>query len=105
MKKADVIIIGAGAAGLMCARELVKSGNTVLVLEARDRIGGRIHTLSDDKFPGPVELGAEFVHGDLEITKQLAKEAGVKLHETDGDLWRSEKGKFIRCVYNQNVPA
>ena len=43
----DTIIIGAGAAGLMAARELVRAGKTVRVLEASDRIGGRIFTIHD----------------------------------------------------------
>jgi monoamine oxidase len=59
----DVIIIGAGAAGLTCARELLAGGQDVLLLEARDRIGGRIWTQSSESSDSPVELGAEFVHG------------------------------------------
>lgn len=67
MDQADVIIIGAGAAGLMAGRELIKAGKTVLLLEARNRTGGRIcqHT------------GAEFVHGKLPITLSLLEEAGI----------------------------
>jgi monoamine oxidase len=60
---ADVLVIGAGAAGLTAAGALARSGRRVLLLEARDRIGGRIHTVHDPLFPIPVELGAEFVHG------------------------------------------
>ena len=56
---ADVIIIGAGAAGLAAARELSAAQLNVIILEARDRIGGRIHTYFDK---WPIELGAEFVH-------------------------------------------
>ena len=95
MQQRDVIIIGAGAAGLMCARTLVQAGFSVAVLEARDRIGGRIFTLEDNGFPIPVELGAEFIHGDLPLTKKLLKEAGTNFHSIKGDLWRFEKGKFI----------
>jgi monoamine oxidase len=43
MKSTDVIIVGAGAAGLMAAHMLIKAGQTVKILEARDRIGGRIY--------------------------------------------------------------
>lgn len=60
---ADVIVIGAGAAGLAAARELHDRGVEATVLEARDRVGGRAMT-SYDLAPHPVELGAEFVHGE-----------------------------------------
>jgi monoamine oxidase len=59
----DVLIVGAGAAGLTAARLLTRAGRHVTILEARNRIGGRIHTLQDPLSPVPVELGAEFVHG------------------------------------------
>jgi monoamine oxidase len=61
------LVIGAGMAGLAAARDLVDAGQKVIVLEARDRIGGRVytnHTLSDL----PVEFGAEFIHGDTAPT-------------------------------------
>jgi monoamine oxidase len=95
MTKTDIIVIGAGAAGLVCARDLALAGNKVTILEARDRLGGRIHTINDTNFPLPVEAGAEFVHGNLSITKQLLKQAGLDYYEMEGDLWRSEKGQFI----------
>ena len=44
---ADVIVIGAGVAGLVAAFSLAESGQSVMVLEARDRTGGRIYTLTD----------------------------------------------------------
>lgn len=74
----DVIVIGAGMAGITAARELVRSGCSVAVLEARDRIGGRIMTL-DDFCSGPVEGGAEFVHGRTAATMKEVHEAGLKL--------------------------
>jgi len=58
-----VIVIGAGVAGLSAARELARAGIEPLVLEARDRIGGRILTVRDENSPVAIELGAEFVHG------------------------------------------
>ncbi|GAB4450878.1 MAG: NAD(P)/FAD-dependent oxidoreductase [Chloroflexi bacterium OHK40] len=61
----DIIVIGAGAAGLAAARALREAGRPALVVEARSRIGGRIHT---DHSHGPVELGAEFIHGHLAAT-------------------------------------
>src|SRR5262249_34702730 len=62
-RKVDVIVIGAGAAGLAAARELSQAGLTAVVIEARDRIGGRVFTVHSPEYPLPVELGAEFVHG------------------------------------------
>ncbi len=59
----DVLIIGAGASGLAAARDLSRAGRSVAVLEARDRIGGRIHTERPSGSPLPAELGAEFIHG------------------------------------------
>jgi monoamine oxidase len=63
MADADVLVVGAGMAGLAAAERLAAAGRRVLVLEARDRIGGRIHTAHDPDLDVPVELGAEFVHG------------------------------------------
>jgi len=63
MADADVLVVGAGIAGLAAAERLAQRGRRVLVLEARDRIGGRIHTTHDPELDVPVELGAEFVHG------------------------------------------
>jgi len=63
----DVVIVGAGAAGLMAAAVLTRSKKRVLVLEARERLGGRIFTIG--QLNGvPIELGAEFVH---ELTAEV----------------------------------
>jgi monoamine oxidase len=73
----DVIVIGAGAAGLAAAAELAQAGRSVLVVEARDRVGGRCHTRRLPGLPVPVELGAEFIHGRPEATFSLLREAGI----------------------------
>ena len=57
-----VVIVGAGAAGLAAARWLQERGFNPLVLEARDRVGGRIHTIEMDH-GAPVDLGAAYIHG------------------------------------------
>ncbi len=71
------MILGAGAAGLAAAAELARSGRSALVLEARDRIGGRIWSLDVPGLPVPVELGAEFIHGSPAATFSLMRRAGI----------------------------
>lgn len=90
----DVIVIGAGAAGLMAAWELTQTGKKTAVIEAKDYVGGRIHTVTDKNFQLPVELGAEFVHGDLEQTQLLLKKAGVEQYDVSGDIWQNEDGNL-----------
>jgi monoamine oxidase len=75
--KHDVLVIGAGAAGLAAADALARAGRSVLVLEARDRIGGRCWTRRMPGLPVPVELGAEFIHGEAQSTLALLARAGV----------------------------
>ena len=81
--EATTIIIGAGAAGLHATYELSKQGHSCVVLEARDRVGGRIHTIRgrDGRL---FEAGAEFVHGTLPITAELLAKAGLKKYNAGG---------------------
>lgn len=92
----DVIVIGAGAAGLMAALQLAKAGKKVQVLEARNRLGGRICTVPDAAQNGVIELGAEFVHGNLAETQALLKEAGLEYYEVSGEMRRMKKGKLVQ---------
>jgi monoamine oxidase len=81
---AHIVVIGAGAAGLMAAREIGRAGKRVTILEARDRCGGRIHPLSAAEFGYPAEGGAEFVHGEAPVTRTLLREAGISLLPIEG---------------------
>ena len=92
----DILIIGAGAAGLAAACELSSANFDVIVLEARDRIGGRIHTHSDSQLTAPIELGAEFVHGKAPEIFKLAKSAGLKLIELPNTHWYFRNGRVSK---------
>ena len=83
----SVIIIGAGIAGLAAARELSVAGVETIILEARNRIGGRVHTVYDPRVAVPIEVGAEFVHGDPPEILNLVKAAGLDVVETGGNSW------------------
>lgn len=92
----DVIIIGGGAAGLMAALELCRKGKNVMMLEAAPQTGGRIRTLHQQPFDQPVELGAEFIHGDLALTQDLCKQAGLKYKKAGNEFWRKEGKEFTK---------
>lgn len=92
-----VIVIGAGAAGLYAAKLLSEQQIQVSIVEARDRTGGRIHTVYQ---PALFETGAEFIHGDLDITMRLLKEASVKPLQMKGKWWTAENGEWKQ---NENL--
>ncbi len=92
----DVAVIGAGVAGLAAAGELCRQGFQVAVYEARDRIGGRILTHRDARFPMPLELGAEFIHGEAPLTERLLREARLSDYDLAGDSWLAEGGHLRR---------
>lgn len=94
MNTADILIIGAGAAGLMAARELANAGKKVIVLEANNRIGGRIYTQRDAVTGKYIELGAEFVHGDLPVTLGLLNEAGIPYRSASASMVQYNEGVF-----------
>src|SRR3954463_14046957 len=79
-----VIVIGAGAAGLAAAAALDDSGVPFVVLEARDRIGGRLWTKHPTSLTVPVELGAEFSHGAAEEVLEIADENALRVVDIDG---------------------
>jgi len=88
------VIVGAGAAGLMTAREIARAGKKVTILEARDRCGGRIYPLPAQEFGYPAEGGAEFVHGAAPVTRALMREAGLSLVPIEGARWGARNGAF-----------
>jgi monoamine oxidase len=94
-----VIIIGAGAAGLAAAVELGRAGLKIRILEARDRIGGRIFTRHDPVSNAPIELGAEFVHGRPPEIWDLLRHARIKPEEMTGDHWCFRNGRLCACDF------
>ena len=90
----DAIIVGAGAAGLMAARELKGAGKEILVLESSPRAGGRVLTLYETNAGVPVELGAEFIHGDAPETRKLLDEARLITVPVLGEHYRSDRGEL-----------
>ena len=95
-QRPDVIIIGAGAAGLAAARKLCGAGHHVLILEARDRIGGRIHTIHPSGWPLPIELGAEFIHGMPPQTWEIVHAAALSAYDVSDTHWWFANGKAQR---------
>ena len=90
-----IVVVGAGAAGLMTACELVRAGKQVTILEARDRCGGRICPLPAQEFGYPAEGGAEFVHGAAPLTRALMREAQISLLPRGGTRWSARTGKLL----------
>jgi monoamine oxidase len=89
---ADIIVIGAGAAGLAAACKLHRGGAKVIVLEARGRIGGRILTQHDAGGALPIELGAEFVHGRPPATFNALQAFNLEATEAAARRLISEAG-------------
>lgn len=85
-EQAEVIVVGAGASGLAAARDLADAGVDVVVLEGRDRIGGRVHT-DRTTFPIPVELCAQWLGGASKANPlvQVVRDSGVQTRVADYD--------------------
>jgi monoamine oxidase len=75
-----VVVVGAGFAGLAAAEALADRGAEVVVLEARDRVGGRVHSQRLEN-GAVVELGAEFVLPGYEVLRETAADLGLELYE------------------------
>ncbi|HUA09057.1 MAG TPA: NAD(P)/FAD-dependent oxidoreductase [Candidatus Acidoferrales bacterium] len=90
VRRTRVAVIGAGAAGLAAARSLHERHIDFLLLEARDRAGGRAHTLPSWDGSFPIELGAEFIHGLARPTRAIMREIGEEMIPTvsrSDDMW------------------
>jgi monoamine oxidase len=96
MIQTDTLIIGAGASGLAAGYELSLVNKKVAVLEAKGRIGGRIHSIEDKRFKQIVETGAEFIHGKLPVTLSLLNKAKIKYHGAGGKIWEVENGEICK---------
>jgi monoamine oxidase len=97
----DVLVLGAGVSGLAAAVRLAEAGCSVRVLEARDRIGGRVFTLRGGPWPVPVDLGAEFIQGRIPALFDLARRAGLPVVELGGERLRSQAG---RVTHTERYP-
>jgi monoamine oxidase len=89
-----IVIVGAGAAGLMAASELARAGKRVTILEARERCGGRIWPLPEAEFGYVAEGGAEFVHGAAPVTRRVLREAELALSPRAGRRFTARHGVF-----------
>lgn len=96
-KTYDVMVLGAGVAGLASARALAEAGKNVLLLEARDRVGGRVWSVPVEGSEMPVELGAEFVHGLPPELLRLIEESKLRAYELDGRMICFEDGALAEC--------
>jgi monoamine oxidase len=99
----DVVVVGAGLAGLAAARALTAAGRSVVVVEARDRVGGRLlnHDIGDDKV---VEVGGQWIGPTQDRLAALARELGVETFPTHGDGFNLlEYGGSVRR-YRGTIP-
>lgn len=94
MRRDSVLIIGAGMAGLAAAGVLVEAGVPITLVEARERFGGRMCTLNGEPEAPPIELGAEFIHGERLSSWQFIRAAALPVHAVPDKHWRFANGKL-----------
>lgn len=93
--RADVIVVGAGAAGLTAARKLAGQSRSVILVEARARIGGRMWSERVAGLPVAIEYGAEFIHGTPDETFEPVRAAGLAVRRMQGQTWWSGDGVLL----------
>lgn len=96
-RRSDIVVIGAGVAGLSAALPLARAGARVTLLDAAERVGGRVFSLHSGGSGAPVELGAEFVHGEATELVALLEEAGLELEEVPDEHYELVDGKARRA--------
>lgn len=112
-KHYDVIIVGAGASGLSCALQLIENGVKVLVLEARDHVGGRARSWPHQQHGPPIELGAEFIHGAPASVLAILQDLQIPFYDVNDThhFLRNSKLKEIPDFWDelsklmQKIPA
>ena len=103
LKDGPIVIVGGGVAGLGAARRLVQRGVKVILLEAKDRLGGRIHTIHEHGIP--IELGAEFIHGRSPPLLRAISDAGLHASKVSGQHLQWAKGKFKTAKIWEQIAA
>jgi len=98
----DVIVIGAGVAGLVAAAELAEAALSVTIVEARERIGGRIYSVAGPK-GFPIELGAEFIHGRPSEIVHTLRHGKIPITEVKGKNWCVDNNRLISCDLFEEV--
>lgn len=102
---ADVIVVGAGVAGMAAALDLVPRDMTVAIVEARDRIGGRVYPKPDAVTNRSIELGAEFVHGRPREIFDPLRELNIDPIASSGEDWCEQDGRLTQCDLFSDVDA
>ncbi len=95
MDEYDIAIVGAGASGLAAAHTLAEASFSTVLIEARNRVGGRIHTIYPESADLAVELGAEFIHGKPPETWNYLRMANIPITEANGAVWSAGDAGFL----------